>query len=92
LYGGGDQREGLILTNHHCGFSAIQEQSSLEHDYLKNGFWAADGKSELKNARASPPPSSLRMEDVTDQILAARGPEGHGGATAEAVAESLGQV
>lgn len=31
---------GLLFTNHHCGFSSIQELSSVEHDYLKNGFWA----------------------------------------------------
>ncbi|HNR54998.1 MAG TPA: S46 family peptidase, partial [Flavobacteriales bacterium] len=50
-FGGGCTAEviseqGLILTNHHCGFSAIQEHSSLEHDYLKNGFWAKDRASE----------------------------------------------
>ena len=61
--------QGLILTNHHCGFSAIQEQSSLEHDHLKNGFWAADGKSELKNAGLTAT-FVIRMEDVTAQILA----------------------
>ena len=32
--------EGLLLTNHHCGYSQIQQHSSLEHDYLKDGFWA----------------------------------------------------
>ncbi|MDE7077199.1 MAG: S46 family peptidase, partial [Alistipes sp.] len=32
--------EGLLFTNHHCGFSSIQELSSVEHDYLKYGFWA----------------------------------------------------
>ncbi len=39
--------EGLILTNHHCGFSAIQHHSSLENDYLKNGFWAKNKEEEL---------------------------------------------
>ena len=32
--------EGLLLTNHHCGYSQIQQHSSVEHDYLKDGFWA----------------------------------------------------
>ena len=32
--------EGLILTNHHCGYGAIQQHSSVEHDYLTDGFWA----------------------------------------------------
>lgn len=39
--------KGLLLTNHHCGFDAIQRHSSLENDYLKNGFWAKDQASEL---------------------------------------------
>ncbi len=34
--------DGLLLTNHHCGMDEIQAHSSLEHDYLKNGFWAKD--------------------------------------------------
>ena len=32
--------EGLVLTNHHCGYGAIQQHSSVEHDYLTDGFWA----------------------------------------------------
>ncbi|MFT4600970.1 MAG: hypothetical protein ACI857_001147 [Arenicella sp.] len=39
--------EGLLLTNHHCGFDAIQKHSSLENDYLKNGFWAGSKVEEL---------------------------------------------
>lgn len=39
--------EGLVLTNHHCGYGAIQQQSSVEHDYLTNGFWAMSRKEEL---------------------------------------------
>lgn len=39
--------EGLLLTNHHCGFSAIQSHSSLKNDYLKNGFWAKNRAEEL---------------------------------------------
>ncbi len=39
--------EGLVLTNHHCGYGAIQQHSSVEHDYLTNGFWAMSRKEEL---------------------------------------------
>ena len=61
-------KEGLVLTNHHCGYDAIAELSSSENNYLKNGFWAADRKSEMK-------PASLyvrffvRMDDVSKRIL-----------------------
>ncbi len=41
--------EGLLITNHHCGYSQIQEHSSLEHDYLTNGFWAMSRQEELPN-------------------------------------------
>ena len=40
---------GLMLTNHHCGFSAIQSHSSVEHDYLQDGFWAYKMEDELTN-------------------------------------------
>ena len=40
---------GLLLTNHHCGFDAIQNHSSVEHNYLQDGFWAKDYKEELPN-------------------------------------------
>lgn len=39
--------EGLVLTNHHCGYGVIQQHSSVEHDYLTNGFWAMSRKEEL---------------------------------------------
>jgi hypothetical protein len=61
-------KDGLLLTNHHCGFDAIAELSTPEHDYLTNGFWAATKKDELK-------PKSLyvrffvRMDDVSKRIL-----------------------
>ena len=41
--------KGLLLTNHHCGYEQIQNQSSVEKDYLTNGFWAYDMKDELKS-------------------------------------------
>jgi hypothetical protein len=60
--------QGLLLTNHHCGYSYIQKHSSVEHDYLKDGFWAMNQAQELPN-----PGLTVRflerMEDVTDIIL-----------------------
>ena len=73
IFGGGCTGEivsdkGLIFTNHHCGYGSIQQLSSVEHDYLKNGFWAASFEEEL-------PVPGLRVqfvrhiEDVTEQVL-----------------------
>jgi hypothetical protein len=61
-------KNGLLLTNHHCGYDAIAELSSPEANYLRDGFWAKENKAELK-------PKSLyvrffvRMDDVTQRIL-----------------------
>ena len=55
--------EGLLLTNHHCGYGQIQQHSSVEHDYLKDGFWAMSRDEELPNKGLTV--SFLeRMEDV----------------------------
>ena len=60
--------KGLVFTNHHCGYGAIAELSTKEHDYLKDGFWAKNFSQELK-------PKSLyvrffvRMDDVSKRIL-----------------------
>ena len=60
--------EGLLLTNHHCGYSQIQQHSSVEHDYLKDGFWAMNRSEELPNKGLTV--SFLeRMDDVTAQVL-----------------------
>ena len=60
--------KGLVFTNHHCGFEAIQSQSTVEHDYLKDGFWAKKMTEELpiEGLRIS---YLVRMEDVTDKVL-----------------------
>ena len=60
--------EGLVLTNHHCGYSYIVRHSTVEHDYLTNGFWAMSREQEI------PCPGLVvtrlvRMEDVTAQVL-----------------------
>ena len=74
IFGGGCTGEiispdGLILTNHHCGYDAIQQHSSVEHDYLKDGFWAKNRSEEL------PTPGLAftfveRIADVTDKVFA----------------------
>jgi len=56
--------EGLMLTNHHCGFDYIQFHSSLQHDYLKNGFWAMNRSEELICEGLSVV-FVVRMDDVT---------------------------
>ena len=73
LFGGGCTGEivsdyGLLLTNHHCGYDYIQQHSSVEHDYLTDGFWAMDRSQEL------PCPGLTviflrEMRDVTTQVL-----------------------
>ncbi|WP_299884183.1 S46 family peptidase [uncultured Lacinutrix sp.] len=61
--------QGLILTNHHCGFSQIQSHSSLENDYLKDGFWAMNLEDELPNEGLFIE-FIVRIEDITTQVLA----------------------
>jgi tetratricopeptide (TPR) repeat protein len=73
LNGGGCTAEvisdkGLILTNHHCGFSEIQALSSIEKDYLKNGFWAMSNLEELP-APGMKASFIIMMEDVTSQVM-----------------------
>ncbi|KUG08983.1 S46 family peptidase [Solirubrum puertoriconensis] len=60
--------EGLLLTNHHCGYGQIQQHSSVEKDYLTNGYWAMSREQELPNPGLSAT-FIVRMEDVTGQIL-----------------------
>ena len=60
--------EGLLLTNHHCGYGQIQRHSSIEHDYLTDGFWAMNRDEELPNPGLSVT-FLIRMEDVTNQVL-----------------------
>ena len=60
--------EGLLLTNHHCGLSYVQKHSSIEHDYLTDGFWAKSKGEELPNAGLSVLFLN-KVEDVTDAVL-----------------------
>ncbi|MGB8359036.1 MAG: S46 family peptidase, partial [Bacteroidales bacterium] len=73
LFGGGCTGEfisdkGLIITNHHCGYGSIQNHSTLEHDYLADGFWAASNAEELSNPGLTVTIMKY-MEDVTDKVL-----------------------
>jgi hypothetical protein len=74
IFGGGCTGEivssqGLILTNHHCGYGSIQAHSSVEHDYLQDGFWAKTKEEELSNPNLAVT-FLLSIEDVTNQVLA----------------------
>ena len=59
---------GLLLTNHHCGYGEIQEHSTLENDYLTDGFWAKSFEEELPNPGKTAS-FLIRAEDVTKRIL-----------------------
>ena len=75
--------EGLLLTNHHCGYGQIQKHSSVEHDYLRDGFWAMNRSEELPNEGLTV--SFLeRMDDVTSAVL-----KGYDGRMSEAQRDSV---
>ena len=74
IFGGGCTGElisnqGLVLTNHHCGFGSIQSHSTIDHDYLTDGFWAMSKGEELPNPGLSVT-FLIYMEDVTDRVNA----------------------
>ena len=60
--------KGLLLTNHHCGFGEIQSHSTVEHDYLTDGFWAMNLAEELPNEDLEVT-FIVRIEDVTSKVL-----------------------
>jgi hypothetical protein len=61
--------QGLLFTNHHCGYDNIQKHSTIEHDYLTDGFWAASLAEELPNPDLSVS-FLIKMADVTDSVMA----------------------
>lgn len=61
--------KGLLLTNHHCGYGIIQSHSSVENNYLKDGFWAKNHNQELANPGITAT-LIVKIEEVTNQILA----------------------
>ena len=74
IFGGGCTGEivspdGLLLTTHHCGYGQIQQHSTLEHDYLTDGFWAASRDQELPNPGLTVTFID-KIEDVTDYVKA----------------------
>jgi Peptidase S46 len=79
IFGGGCTAEivspeGLVLTNHHCGYGSIQAHSTVDHDYLQDGFWAKTKEEELPNPNLSVT-FLISIEDVTGQVLANVKPE-----------------
>jgi len=77
IFGGGCTGEivsphGLLLTNHHCGYGQIQNHSTVEHDYLNNGFWAMSNEEELPNPGLSVT-FLVRIEDVSERVLGKTG-------------------
>ena len=73
IFGGGCtaeivSSEGLLFTNHHCGYGSIQNHSSVEHDYLADGFWAMSREEELPNPGLSVS-FLVRIDDVTARVL-----------------------
>lgn len=73
IFGGGCTAElisdqGLLITNHHCGYRSIQSHSTVDHDYLTNGFWAMSQEEELTNPGLTV--TFLKwMKDVTGEVL-----------------------
>lgn len=63
-------KDGLVLTNHHCGYDQIQQHSSLEHDYLTDGFWAGSRDKELSNPGLTVTFID-KIEDVTAYVMQA---------------------
>jgi len=72
--------DGLLITNHHCGFGQIQKHSTVEHDYLTNGFWAKSSAEELINPGLSVQ-FLVKMEEVTALVMK--------GITAEMIDDSV---
>ena len=66
--GEGISSQGLVLTNHHCGYGQIQSHSSLENNYLEDGFWAMSQEEELANPGLFVT-FIVRIEDVTEKVL-----------------------
>jgi hypothetical protein len=96
IFGGGCtgevvSAEGLLLTNHHCGYGQIQNLSTVENDYLKNGFWAMSRREEI------PAPGLTvtfirRMEEVTDAVLGSAANMGPGGERDEIIEDGIQRV
>ena len=76
IFGGGCTGEvvsadGLVLTNHHCGFSYVHEMSAIGHDYMKDGYFAHNRSEELRTPSSLTFTFVLRIADVTNEVNAA---------------------
>jgi len=60
--------QGLVLTNHHCGFGSVQNHSTLDHNYIRDGFWAMNNGEELPNQRLFVT-FIVRIDDVTKEVM-----------------------
>ena len=78
--------QGLVSTNHHCGYGKLQEHSTVEHDYLRDGFWAYSKDQELPNPGLTAS-ILVSIEDVTSQVLAVVNDQMTEAQLAEAVAK-----
>ena len=86
--------QGLMSTNHHCGYGKLQEHSTVEHDYLRDGFWAYNMDQELPNPGLTAS-ILVRMEDVTDKVKEALSDdmsEGDRAAAIKKVSERLAEA
>lgn len=83
--------QGLVFTNHHCGYSYIQEHSTLENDILTNGFWAMSFEEELPNPGLTAS-ILVRMEDVTRRVLENVTPDMDEDAREEAISKASEEI
>ena len=83
--------KGLLTTNHHCGYGQIQEHSTVEHDYLRDGFWAYTMEEELPNPGLTAS-ILVRVEDVTAEVLAALNDDMTEAERSKAIAEVSKQI
>ena len=83
--------EGLLLTNHHCGYGEIQAHSSVEHDYLTDGFWAMNRQEELVNPGKTAS-FLVRIEDVTSKVLADVTSEMTEGDRGQIIRKAMGKI
>jgi hypothetical protein len=83
--------EGLLFTNHHCGYEAIQQHSSVDHDYLTEGFWAMSKAEELPNEGLFVS-FLVRMEDKTNDVLNVVSPDMDETARAAAITKKVEEL
>ena len=83
--------EGLLFTNHHCGYDAVQTHSSVDHDYLTDGFWAMSKAEELPNEGLFVS-FLVRMDDMTSEVLGAVTADMDETARASAISKKISQL